>query len=256
MDHLVRRLKLAPRFLGSISIISLLALRNPVFFRRILSDTNRSFNEAWGFTLPSITPQALTGVTKTCQLLIDRERISIGIGEILPILEIVHLSRAKRILEIGTSSGGTTWHLAANMAVGGTVITVDLPPTTSTSGNYSPANLATERPTQTQLGRAFQGTSEEASIRLVLTDSAKLTQDMVGEKVDIVFIDGAHTYEHAKSDTETAMKLLKPGGYLMWHDYFVFHPDYGVYRYLHELAQAMPIYRLCDSLAAVARLPE
>ena len=134
---------------------------------------------------------------------------------------------------------------------------MDLPPETSLNGEYSSKSLTTERPTQVKLGRHFLDTPEVARIRQILIDSAYLNREIIGgEKVGMVFIDGAHTYEYVKKDTETALQLVNPGGYLVWHDYFVFHPDYGVRIYLHELAREMPVYRLCNSLVAVARVPQ
>ena len=86
----------------------------------VISDTNRRFSEAWQQCLPSITPQEITGVYDPVRLVLDRKRKSIGV-ELVPILELVHLSSARRVLEIGTSSGGTTWHMAANMNPDGVV---------------------------------------------------------------------------------------------------------------------------------------
>jgi hypothetical protein len=36
----------------------------------------------------------------------------------------------------------------------------------------------------------------------------------------------------------------------------VFHPDYGVRRYLHRLSEDLPIHRLAHSLCAVACIGE
>lgn len=241
------------RLFGSLSIISLLTLKKREFFKRILSDTNRGFHEAWGKCLNSITPQELTGIHRKVEIVFDRDRVSLGIKELVPILEVVRLTEVANILEIGTSSGGTTWHLASNIVPNGEITTVDLSPETS-GDSYLPTTLATERPTKEQLGRYFQGTLESARIKQVLIDSRDLMSVLNGEKFDLIFIDGAHTYEYVKKDTENALKLIKDCGYIVWHDYFVFHPDYGVHDYLHELSKTIPIYRLCDSLCAIARI--
>lgn len=36
---------------------------------------------------------------------------------------------------------------------------------------------------------------------------------------DLVFIDGCHHYEYVKKDTQNAIKYLKSGGMIIWHDY-------------------------------------
>jgi predicted O-methyltransferase YrrM len=177
--------------------------------------------------------------------------MSIGLEELIPLLELARLTGAKTALEIGTGSGGTTWHLAANLGSNGEVLTVDLP-IQADENEYSPARIATVRPTASRLGCYFKDTPEAARISQLLMDSRELSSKDVGQEVDIVFIDGAHAYEYVKSDTELALSLLKPGGLVVWHDYFVFHPDYGVRRYLHNLAYSIPLYRLTDSICAVA----
>ncbi len=241
------------RLVGGLSIFSLLTLKRRDLFKRILSDTNRHFCEAWGMCVASTAPQQLTGVQQPVTLVLDHARTSLGLEELVPILELVQLSGAKRILEIGTSSGGTTWHFAANMGPDAKVVTVDLPPKLSDPA-YSPRSLATERPAEEALGRHFRGTPESERIEQILMDSRDLSTKPFGEKFDLIFIDGAHSYEFVKTDTENALGLVRDGGYIVWHDYFVFHPDYGVRRYLNEFSRSRPIWRLRDSLCAVAAI--
>ena len=243
-----------PRMLGSISVISLMTLlKRRDLFKRTLSDTNRSFYMAWEMCLPSITPQEITGNHCSTSLILDRERMSIGIGELIPLLEIINLSGAKQILEIGTSSGGTTWHLAANTGADGSIFTVDLPPDAS-QNTYSSQKLATSRSTANTLGRFFRGTPEAQKITQILVDSRNLLDEVGKEKFDLIFIDAAHTYEYVKIDTQNSLRLIRDGGYIVWHDYFVFHPDYGVFQYLHELNREMPVYRLDNSLCGVTKV--
>jgi len=38
--------------------------------------------------------------------------------------------------------------------------------------------------------------------------------------MDMVFVDGAHSYEYVKNDSRIAMKMLRDGkGLIVWHDY-------------------------------------
>ncbi len=200
------------------------------------------------------TNELVAGKQGPISIELDRSKISIGLDELIPILEMIHLTNANKVLEIGTSSGGTTWHIAANLPQDGKVITVDLPPET-TGDQYSTVSLATERPTEEQLGRHYRGTHEADKVEQVLMDSEMLRNHSFKEKFDIVFIDASHTYENAKRDTENALQLVKKGGFLIWHDYFVFHPDYGVRRLLHELNDKMLVYRFENSLCGVAQVP-
>lgn len=242
------------RAAGSISLISLLTLmKRRDLFMQIIGDANRSYCKAWGKCLLAITPQEITRNHRPVNLIIDRHKMSFGILDLIPILEILQLSEAKNILEIGTSKGGTTWHLAANAGKGASITTVDLPPDASYS-KYCPNKLSTSRPTETDLGCHFHGTPEAERIRQVLVDSKNLLKEVGNKNFDLIFIDGAHTYEYVTYDTETALKLIKGTGYIIWHDYFKFRPSYGVMRYLNELNRKMTVYHLHDSICGVARV--
>jgi hypothetical protein len=48
-------------------------------------------------------------------------------------------------------------------------------------------------------------------------------------------VDGSHSYDHARADSETALRLVKSRGWVLWHDYGVWP---GVTRALEELGAA------------------
>ena len=41
--------------------------------------------------------------------------------------------------------------------------------------------------------------------------------------MDMVYVDGAHDYEAVRIDTINAMKMIRPGGLVLWDDF----ADYG-----------------------------
>lgn len=52
---------------------------------------------------------------------------------------------------------------------------------------------------------------------------AKLTSDMffnqwLGEKIDLIFIDGLHTSDQVRRDFENSLKCLNTGGFIVLHD--------------------------------------
>jgi hypothetical protein len=60
------------------------------------------------------------------------------------------------------------------------------------------------------------------------------TSFKLDEPVDMVFIDGDHTYKTLKKDINVALNLLRKGGIISGHDYG--HPLWtGVERAVHEL---------------------
>jgi predicted O-methyltransferase YrrM len=53
-------------------------------------------------------------------------------------------------------------------------------------------------------------------IRMTSDDAIKTLENL---KVDLVYIDGVHTYDQVKKDIENYRKILKPGGLMCGHDY-------------------------------------
>jgi hypothetical protein len=51
--------------------------------------------------------------------------------------------------------------------------------------------------------------------------------------MDLIFVDGAHSYEYVKNDTVKGLEMLRPGGIIAWHDCTPSHPS--VVRYLSML---------------------
>lgn len=64
----------------------------------------------------------------------------------------------------------------------------------------------------------------------------KTSDDAINElknmKVDLIYIDGLHTYEQVKKDIENYLPLINDGGFICGHDY---HPVWqGVVNAIHE----------------------
>ncbi|MDG1945911.1 MAG: class I SAM-dependent methyltransferase [Halioglobus sp.] len=55
------------------------------------------------------------------------------------------------------------------------------------------------------------------------------------ESVDLLHIDGLHTYEAIKEDFTTWYPKVKPGGIVLFHDVMAKMKDFGAWRYFEEL---------------------
>lgn len=64
----------------------------------------------------------------------------------------------------------------------------------------------------------FTGTREAQKIRLLQGDSATFDYSAFESKIDLFFIDGAHSYEYVRSDTGKAFRCVRPGEVIPWHD--------------------------------------
>ncbi|HEY1475819.1 MAG TPA: class I SAM-dependent methyltransferase [Pseudolabrys sp.] len=142
------------------------------------------------------------------------------------------------ILEIGTFDGRTALNLAINAPPGVSVATLDLPAD-------QPSALAIEqserryvdKPAPGARLRDCRGPWRTYADRVVQLrgDSATFDWSPHVGRAGLVFVDGSHAYDYARKDSETAMRLSKPGGIVLWHDYGVWP---GVTQALEELEAA------------------
>lgn len=153
-------------------------------------------------------------------------------NELVPVLDIVKQRRPKTVLEIGTASGGTLFMLTRVAAPDALIISLDLPDGPF-GGGYSeeriPLYEAFALPTQTM--RLLRANSHDSS-------SLDAVREALGGKtIDLLFIDGDHTYEGVRQDYEMYSRLSSADGVIGFHD-IVYAP--GVDKFWKELKAAQP----------------
>jgi hypothetical protein len=165
---------------------------------------------------------------------------NVSLLELLILCTIAKEHRVASAFEIGTFNGRTALNLALNMPADGNVYTLDLPSTQATevAGIMERGNLHyVHNHTPGELFKKFDG-ENRAQITQLLGDSATFDYSPYNGKMDLVFIDGAHSHDYVKRDTETAFGLLRDGkGFVFWHDY---DACIGVIEYVDELSQKNP----------------
>lgn len=142
---------------------------------------------------------------------------------------------AGRIFEFGTYRGQTTCGLAA-VCRDAKIYTLNLPP--DDDPRYAPF-----------IGMYIASSPDRERITQIFSDSQTFDTTPYRESMDYIFIDGDHSYEGVKNDTEKALQLLKPGGIIVWHDYAAKSP--GVLEYLSEFSQDRPLFRIRKTCLAV-----
>lgn len=155
------------------------------------------------------------------------------------------------IFEIGTLDGFTTYHFALNTPEEARIYTLDLLkmdadksalPLTWMDKKHIDSYRSTER-------YLFQGTPEERKISCLFGDSHTFDFSSYHDKIDLFFIDGAHSYEYVRSDSLNALACVRKGGILVWHDYGRSGLN-GVSKFLHQLAAGHAIFSIPGSSIA------
>lgn len=72
----------------------------------------------------------------------------------------------------------------------------------------------------------------EYRLHHLLGDSKHLGAKHWKKEIDLLFIDGDHSYEAVKADTKLWGKHVKPNGYILYHDYS--HANAGVRRLVDQ----------------------
>jgi hypothetical protein len=154
------------------------------------------------------------------------------VNDALALLALLVAENPNEVLEIGTYVGYTTKAMAQNLP-SATIHTVDLPPDFASTNNSDPDmpkddfHLIGRR----VVGREFKGQTVENRIRQHFGDTAKINFQEFG-KPTFFFIDGSHTYEYCKQDSEKCFALSGGSGVFLWHDCDGGHP--GVIKFLLE----------------------
>jgi hypothetical protein len=80
-----------------------------------------------------------------------------------------------------------------------------------------------------------------SKIQPLFGDSASFDYSPFIDRIDLFFIDGAHSYEYVRSDTLNALKCCRPGGVIAWHDFGRAGVN-GVSRWLVEFSKQYPVF--------------
>lgn len=133
-------------------------------------------------------------------------------SEIAGFLKTIAEPKPKTILEIGTSNGGSLFLFSRIAAPDALIVSVDLP-NGEFGGGYPPWRA--------RFYRSFA--TDRQQIRLLRADShdpatlEAARAALEGRPIDVLFIDGDHTYEGVKRDFEMYGPLVR-GGVIAFHD--------------------------------------
>jgi tRNA A58 N-methylase Trm61 len=149
---------------------------------------------------------------------------SLNINDKLAIAIICNVFKPKTVIEIGTFRGETT-DLLANNLTNANIYTLDLPPDFKNhQDRVDPDDLEVLK--LRKPGLYIQNSYDTGSlVHQIYGDSAAFDFKGLNQSFDLAFIDGAHSYEYVKNDTEVLLPLMNKGGWLIWDDYSFSFPE-------------------------------
>jgi predicted O-methyltransferase YrrM len=134
------------------------------------------------------------------------------LDEIVPFLERVRALEPRRVLEIGTATVATLYLLTRVAVDDAVIVSVDV---------RAPAF---QRSARARLGRpgqrvvSIEADSHDPELR-------HRVETLLGhDRLDVLFIDGDHSYDGVQRDFELYAPLVRPGGLIALHDISP-HPD-------------------------------
>ena len=156
---------------------------------------------------------------------------------------------SKNIFEFGTCSGKTTFLMGLNSPVDTKIVSITLNPknidevdSKKTDNKVSQRNIINESIYESFL---FSGNEVEKKIEVIFQNSLNFNHDKYKNQMDLIFIDGGHTYSVVKNDTEKSFEMLRNNGIILWHDYVPGkRSSKDVVRYLNEISKTYKIYRI------------
>ena len=156
---------------------------------------------------------------------------------------------SKNIFEFGTCSGKTTYLMALNSDKDTKITSLTLKPISINSikkneedNKVSFRNIKNESVYERFL---FSGTDVEKKIKIIFQNSLDFNEKNLEKKMDLIFIDGGHTYTVVKNDTEKSFSMLSNKGIILWHDYAPGKKSSkDIVKYLGEISKTKQIFHI------------
>lgn len=178
---------------------------------------------------PIVEPSLIVGDEEICLSELSPIDGNVSVLELVIIAKLVRKHRPRAMFEIGTFDGRTALNMALNSSEDARVYTLDLPEAQQASMGIVPSDVK-------YLNNGSSGVRclGSSKVTRLYGDSATFDYSSYQGAIDMAFIDGAHSYEYVKSDTEAVLRMMRPGGFILWHDCT---PHTSVAQALNELSR-------------------
>jgi len=131
--------------------------------------------------------------------------------ELTPLVSVLKRRKLRTIVEIGTLDGGTLWLWCQLATPDALIVSVDLP-------------LDRFRGDWKAIKRLRSYGQAEQSLEFIRTNShqretrSEVTEKLRDRAVDLLFIDGDHSYPGVRKDFEMYAPFVRRGGIVIFHD--------------------------------------
>ncbi|HWZ59570.1 MAG TPA: class I SAM-dependent methyltransferase [Gemmatimonadaceae bacterium] len=155
---------------------------------------------------------------------------------------------ATTMFEFGTCTGRTAFLWARNSPAHARAYTLTLDP--AHANLYQAAASDESRDEADALQETFverylyTGTDVAHKVIQLYGDSKTFDDTPFAGACDLIFVDGSHARSYVMSDSEKALRMIKPGGIILWHDYRGPHRARGVFEALNALGTRLPLIHI------------
>jgi predicted O-methyltransferase YrrM len=142
--------------------------------------------------------------------------------EMSAFLKVVQNLCPRTVVEIGTARGGMFYGFSQLAQRDALLVSIDLPGSENGGGQTeSELSVLESFGPPTQRFCFLRANSHEEATRHSLVEA------LDGRKIDLLFIDGDHTYQGVKGDFEAYKSLVSPNGLIAFHDICLFPDEWG-----------------------------
>lgn len=158
------------------------------------------------------------------------------LGHIPFLFSLMEVLRPRRYVELGTHAGASFFAACQHMRSNGNYgegVAIDLWTGDHQSGFYEETVFDGFK---VLLNQHFSETGR--FIRGYFSEALHCFED---RSIDLLHIDGLHTYEAVKEDYDTWRPKLTEAGVIIFHDTNEFQTDFGVWRFFEEIRHEAPV---------------
>lgn len=158
------------------------------------------------------------------------------LGHIPFLFSLMEVLRPRRYVELGTHAGASFFAACQHMRSNGNYgegVAIDLWTGDHQSGLYEETVFEGFK---LRLNQHFSGIGR--FIRGYFSEAAPCFED---GSIDLLHIDGLHTYEAVKEDYDTWRPKLTEAGVIIFHDTNEYQTDFGVWQFFEEIRNEAPV---------------